>query len=84
MDKDIKTALAAAVKASFLHDGDEERLVPLHARRERHWRVAHELAAFLRALPETIRLNDGLWQITLTENSRVLLAQAVERVAGES
>jgi hypothetical protein len=57
MSDAVKAALRAAVDASIAHDGEEQP--PLHYLAKRKWRVAHELAAFLRALPHGSRVPDS-------------------------
>lgn len=52
-DDPIAAALSVAIDVSFSHDG-EVVSPPLHVRNVRRWRVAHEVAAFLRALPRSL------------------------------
>ena len=72
-DDPIRSALRKAVDVSFSHDGCGVS-PPLHVRRVREWRVAHEVAAFLRALPE----GTAYTMVPLP----LELAAAVERAAG--
>lgn len=75
--REIRAALEAAIDASFLHDG-EDRQPPVHYRNVRRWRVAHELAAFLRGLDVETRHSLATASKSVDE-----LAAAVEAAAKE-